>query len=293
MNTSMKVLLAYDGSAAANIALVNLIRIGLPLKTSFLVVTVCEVSPPEPPLSGEEATETVLASGRVSTALARAYQRALKARSDAYLLALGGSERARTFDPTWTVAAEVLSGSPASEIIRRAEERQADLIVVGSEGHSTLGRLVFGSVSLKVAAYAKGSVHVGRSVDENGDGVAPRIIIGVDGSAGAERAVRAVSARTWASGAKVRVVTVDEGQVKAYTMAESAQEELRSAGLVASREIKEGDPLHALIEEARAWGTHCIFVGSRGLSGMNEASGLGRVSAGLVTGAHCSVEVVR
>ncbi|HYH85652.1 MAG TPA: universal stress protein, partial [Pyrinomonadaceae bacterium] len=276
----MKVLIAYDGSPYADAALAGLTRAGLPRETSVLVATACEICPPDPPLSGEEATEAVLATGRVSTALARAYERAMKAQSDAYLLALGASERVRKLNPTWEGAAEVLSGSPARKIVGRARKWQADLVVVGSQGRSTLGRLVLGSVSRQVAAEANCSVRVGRHDLAYGDDTGLRIIVGVDGSTGAERAVRAVGARTWHGGTQVRVVVVDDGRtpmkvadvppdeavlvtgcneagaVKARLMAEWACEEMNKAGLAASTEIREGEPQRVLAEEARAWGVH-------------------------------------
>jgi nucleotide-binding universal stress UspA family protein len=314
MKRSMKVLIAYDGSPYADVSLADLTWAGLPRETSVLVATVCEICPPDPPLSGEEATETVLPTGRVSTALARAYERAMKAQSDAYLLALSASERVRRLNPMWEVAAEVLCGSPALEIIQRARDWQADLIVVGSQGRSALGRLVSGSVSLKVAAEASCTVRVGRRALEEGDSTPIRIIVGVDGSEGAERAVRAVGSRAWPDGTQVRVVAVDdgrapmriaevfldeavtgcdEGAVKARLMVEWAREEFTVVGFTASTEIREGDPQRVLTEEARAWNANSIFIGSRGLGGADEVFGLGRVAAGLVTGAHCSVEVVR
>lgn len=284
--------------------------------TAVLVVTACEIYLPHPPLSTEQATEAVLPTGRVSTALARAYERARKAQSDAYLLAFGASERVRRLNPMWDVGAEVLSGSAALEIIRRARDWQADLIVVGSQGRSALGRLVSGSVSLKVAAEASCTVRVGRRALQDGDTTPIRIIVGVDGSEGAGRAVRAVGSRGWPGGTQVRVVAVDDGQapmriaevlldeaglvtgcnegaVKTRLMVEWAREELTVAGFAASTEIREGDPQRVLTEEARAWDAHSIFISSRGLGGADEVSGLRRVAAGLVTDAHCSVEVVR
>lgn len=38
-------------------------------------------------------------------------------------------------------------GNPATEILRTAEEVQADLIVIGANGHGGLGRLLLGSVA--------------------------------------------------------------------------------------------------------------------------------------------------
>ena len=53
-------------------------------------------------------------------------------------------------------------GDPASEIIAFAEERQADLIVLGSRGRSALAEIVLGSVARNVLAGSKASVLVVR-----------------------------------------------------------------------------------------------------------------------------------
>lgn len=49
---------------------------------------------------------------------------------------------------------ELCWGHPAQEICRYAEERDADLIVIGSHGRSGIGRLLLGSVSHAVANQA-------------------------------------------------------------------------------------------------------------------------------------------
>lgn len=48
------------------------------------------------------------------------------------------------------VETAVLQGYPIHEILRRAEERQADLIVMGTHGRSGIKRLVLGSVAENV-----------------------------------------------------------------------------------------------------------------------------------------------
>ena len=88
--------------------------------------------------------------------------------------------------------AEALLGTPALTVMQQADAWQADLIVVGSQGRSAVGRLVLGSVSKQVATESARSVLVARHVVERGT-AAVRIIIGVDGSPGAEAAVRAVT----------------------------------------------------------------------------------------------------
>jgi nucleotide-binding universal stress UspA family protein len=58
---------------------------------------------------------------------------------------------------------DVRRGSPAEELIAAAREWRADLLVVGSENRSVLGRLFLGSVSSRVLSHAPCSVLVGRT----------------------------------------------------------------------------------------------------------------------------------
>ncbi|WP_082562399.1 universal stress protein [Paenibacillus sp. Root444D2] len=50
---------------------------------------------------------------------------------------------------------EVRSGSITKEILKYADEIQADLIIVGSRGLSSIGEFVLGSVSHNVVQHAK------------------------------------------------------------------------------------------------------------------------------------------
>ncbi len=87
-----------------------------------------------------------------------------------------------------TVAgAHLRRGSPAEEIIDLSEELEVGLVVAGSRGLGTIGKLVLGSVSEKVAYLASRPTLVVRG---QGTGAWPpqRVIIGDDSSEGAKRA---------------------------------------------------------------------------------------------------------
>jgi len=61
---------------------------------------------------------------------------------------------------------EILQGPPADAILRVAETRQPDLIVMGARGLGSLGSLLLGSVSQKVMAHATSPVLVAREQKE-------------------------------------------------------------------------------------------------------------------------------
>jgi nucleotide-binding universal stress UspA family protein len=56
----------------------------------------------------------------------------------------------------------LLTGKPANEIIRFAKEHEADLLIVGTQGKSGLGKMILGSVAENVVRNAPCSVLVVR-----------------------------------------------------------------------------------------------------------------------------------
>lgn len=316
MKERMKVLIAYDGSAHADAALSDLRRAGLPREADALLVSVADG------LVGAyfpvaEVAGPMAMSRRVTSVVELAREQAVLRLAEARDAVRRARRQVALSFPDWEVRSAVLEGDPAEELLKWAEEWRPHLIVVGSQGRSALGRLLLGSVSKAVAERAHGSVRVARRGAEKEDGAPPRIIIGADGSAGAARAVRAVWSREWPAGTEARVVAVDDGSgpvrladvkpnleefgtacnegppVNARLMAEGARVVLLSKGLGASVEVREGDPRRVLIDEAAAWSADAIFVGSNGLDRPLDRAGLGGVAAALVTGAPCTVEVVR
>lgn len=316
MNHKKRVLIAYDGSPYADAALDDLRRAGLPREAEALIVTVSDglVSVASPVA---EVTAPAPTSRRVVSAMAVAADQAVRLHAEAQGFAAHARGHVLSSFPDWEVRTEVLEGSPSWELQWKAEEWQPDLVVVGSQGRSALGRFFLGSVSKQLATKSRSSVRVARRGAEQSDGEPPRIMIGVDGSPGAERAVRSVGGRVWPEGTEVRLVAVDdrvspgriahilptaaaairsrneESAARARRMAEWAEAELRAIGLQVSVAVVNGEPQRTLTEEALKWNADSIFVGAHGLDQADVENGLGSVAAGLVTKAHCTVEVVR
>jgi len=287
----MKILVAYDGSECADAALDDLRRAGLPSNAQVKILSVFENWLPPP--SGLEIIEHI-------------------DRDQEYLaLARRGGIRLISVKPGWEVKSESGAGSPATVIIEKADEWGADLIVVGSHGRTALGKFFFGSVSQKVLHEARRSARVARGRVEEPD-TPVRLIIGVDGSKGAEAAVEAVAARKWPAGSEVRIVNatwtapqltshrmvgpiitwVNEEKARVKDMIDEAVGKLSAAGLKTDVVMKVEEPKRLLVAEAESWGADCIFVGARGM-GRIERFLLGSVSSAVAARAHCSVEVVR
>ena len=311
----MKILIAYDGSESADKGIDDLSRAGLPAEVEALVVSVAEVWLPPPRGEFDDTFPLQIPAG---LKVARAH--AAQIVKEAQELAERGSKRVKQIFPGWRVNHEVTNGSPAHELLKRALEWQPDLIVVGSHGRTALVRLVLGSVSQKVLTEAQTSVRVARPTTGTGASAA-RIVVGIDGSAGAEEAVRAVAARHWTPGSEVRVVVADDllmansvyrvipqvnefvdevnlsERTEAERIAEEAVKQLRSElegkSVTVSSAVLTGNPKQVIVQHAEEFGADCIFTGATGFSNPVERFLVGSVSAAVAARAHCSVEVVR
>jgi nucleotide-binding universal stress UspA family protein len=135
-----RILIAYDGSAAARKALETALATASRDGAELFVVTVCH-----PPDIGDDVeTEAIVES---STRFHRS------------LLAEARGEVART-----GVAAQydLCVGHPAEQILTCADRHNVDLIVIGSRGRSKFAQLLLGSVSKHVLQHANRQVLVVR-----------------------------------------------------------------------------------------------------------------------------------
>lgn len=310
----MKILIGYDGSNCSDAALDDLKSAGLPDETGALVMSIAEVWLPPPPEN--ESLGEYAADLQAHQQPFKAYQTSAKAVTEAETLAKHAKSRLKKMFPAWRVTAEASYGSPAWEIITKANEMKADLIVVGSHGRSAVGRFFLGSISNKILTEADCSVRVARGKIEV-DPMPSRVIIGFDGSPGADAAVEAVAVRNWREQSEFKLVVATDALVPTAigrfvppvadwvkdemksesqwleTLAAPALQRLRDARLAATLQIVAGNPKQVLVEEAERWRADSIFVGANRFGSRIERFLLGSVSAAIAARAACSVEVVR
>ena len=311
MAEKMRILIGYDGSVSANGMLDDLRLAGLPSVAEVEVVTVAETWFPLPASLG--GVETGFAHESITGV------------EDAKSLARHAHHYLKTIFPGWELTYAAAFGSPTAILLGQAENWQPGLIVVGAHGQTGLGGLLLGNVAQKLAAEAHGSVRVARGRARATAGP-PRLLIGIDGSPGAEAAVTAVAGRHWPEGTAVRLVNaiwnlplrdgagadrtgVDEVErhetmtlqiaewvahenARIAEMIRRARERLTARGLVVTETVRDDDPKRLLLTEAREMDADTIFLGARG-RGRLERLLLGSVSSTIVQRAPCSVEIVR
>lgn len=306
----MKILIAYDGSEAADAALEDLQHAGLASDSEVLVMSVADVFVP-PPV--DEVLDNTFPM-YVPEGLRRADERARDKLDQATRLAKAASERIASMFPGWRVAYQAEADSPAWALIKRADEWKPDLIFMGARGHSVFGgRLILGSISQRVLYEARCSVRIARGLKKE-PGKPLRLLIGTDNSTDSNAAVDAICRRRWPSGTEVGLLTVVDtvmpvvagagAAVKWIEVAEESNweqvreifepvaERIRAAGFHTDVLIRRGNPADEIIDEAHTWGADCIFVGAKGTRGIDRLL-LGSVSSAVAARAHCSVEVVR
>lgn len=206
-------------------------------------------------------------------------------------------------------------GNPTHEILETAEEIQADLIVIGARGHSSLERILVGSVSDAVATHAHCSVLVVRpeshATEEGQPPSFHRLTVAFDGSQRAESAVQHLQEFDWSEDScQMEVVTVipeldvfgqeyavrvqmddheSELQQQAMVVKEALGQCCQAVGLTLLRERHIGD---ALVRSAEKSDADVIVMGDSGHSALGRLL-MGSTSKYVLRHAGCSVWISR
>ena len=219
--------------------------------------------------------------------------------------------------------AEVVMGFPRRAISEYAKEWHADLIMVGSHGHSAIGRFLLGSVAQAVLRTAPCSVEIVRQGASGPAASHPmKILLATDGSDCSVGAAHSLAKRPWPAGTVIKVLSVEELMVlqnqmmasslssfypaslieellqdahdRASSAVETAKGILLRAGMKAVSDpvAPVGEPRGVILDAAKLWQADMIVLGSHGRHGLDRLL-MGSVSEAVAIHADCSVEVIR
>ncbi|MEV1248763.1 universal stress protein [Nonomuraea sp. NPDC050022] len=214
------------------------------------------------------------------------------------------ANRARELAPGVEVTTDLREGNVIEQLI--AESASADSVVLGSRGLGGFTGMVLGSVSTAVAGHAAGPVVIVRGPVEALHG---QIVVGYDGSKGAQAAMEYAIDQARARQARLQVVYAWQAPLsapyaRAYSSAlDSAFEQQQRAAREAVNPWREKYPDVELTDEQlcehpvaalmnASASADLVVVGSRGMGGFASAV-LGSVSRGVLHHVTCPVAVVR
>jgi nucleotide-binding universal stress UspA family protein len=175
-------------------------------------------------------------------------------------------------------------GEPAETILYQARRREVDLIVMASHGGGGMERWLLGSVATKVLRGSEIPVLVVRPTEEQSPPKVNKIMVPLDGSDTAEKAL----------GMAVEIAESQEAELVLYmglsfprTGFPSAMEEYVASGLREGKKyldeqaakcegvtvttvVRDTTPVHGIVKAAKAVSADLIVMGSHGRSGVSR-----------------------
>lgn len=206
------------------------------------------------------------------------------------------------------------AGRPAAVITERAEELQADLILVGSRGNTGFKHLLLGSIAEEVVRTATCPVLTIHPTDTRSIEPVKTLLFPTDFSEVANQAISAAT-RLLVGSDEIRVLVVhtfhiapmvmplrgfgrgkslsfvDNAKQLAETATEPTARALRELGFEVEVIVERGDPAEIVTELARDRGVDVIAMGTRGHSKIRQLL-LGSTTERVVEHAPCPVFTV-
>lgn len=295
----MLVLIAYDGSSDAELAIALAGALRWPSDSKLQVAAVVE--PVLPHYTGVRSMGPAVPPPEIDPVMIEQRQRQV---SDAAARLSGDDHQAEGV---------VLRGWPAPMLVDQATRLAADLVIAGSRGHGAVVSMLIGSVSAAVVDTAPCPVLVARTNQVR------TIVLAVDGSGPADVAESLLSTWPIFEDVRIHVISVadvmepvqfglappafhraaaDHASVVAEQkgdhtrIAEETAARLRSAGRQADATVRTGRAAGEIIAFAAETGADLVVMGSQGRTGLARMV-LGSVARKVLNGTGVSVLIVR
>lgn len=212
-----------------------------------------------------------------------------------------------------SVEGETMVGKAANSILDYAQENEIDLIVISSHGRSGISRWVYGSVADKVLHQAACSLVIIHPQVETELIAHKRILVLLDGSLQAERALGPALELAHEVAAEIVLLRVTEmppipkepvegwpGVESVMKMAEQeariylwrVQESLINGRVQINTQVTTGPVAESIIDMANEQQADLIVMASHGRSGVDRWV-FGSVTEKTLRGAHCATLVIR
>jgi len=243
------------------------------------------------------------------------------ARGDAEVVELAEKQAAKLAEKLsrkdLTVTSLVRSGKPFNEIAMLASQRQADLVVIATRGHTGVKRILLGSTAERVVRHAPCTVlTVTAQAKPRRKKQVPtvqlrKVVVAIDFSETSAQALPYASTLAKRFGAEVILLHViqplavtspyspsdvqNAGQaMKRRATAQLSQlcEEVFDGNVAARVAVRFGTPYDEITKAAKSLGTDMIILTTHGYTGLKSAL-LGSTAERVVRHAACPVLVVR
>ncbi len=187
------------------------------------------------------------------------------------------------------------SEDPADTILNMSKEPRFDLIIMGNRAETQVERFELGSITEKVALYSKIPVLIVKKKTR-----ISKLLVAVDGSKQANKAVRYASLLAMKFKAKVTLLHVEATKLAnlepeairriSENILSDAADKIK--GIDLNTRLEYGSPAENIIKVARQENYDLIILGSRGLSSIKRYL-LGSVSEDVSIHARRSVLIVK
>jgi nucleotide-binding universal stress UspA family protein len=197
---------------------------------------------------------------------------------------IGSDLRAQSEPPPVELA--IASGIPGMEIRRLAEQREADLVVLGRKRRSQLARLILGDTAALVARHSR----IPCLLVPADSGPLHRMLVAVDGSDHGMLVLAKAASFAHDVGIALRVLTVEPGpadqppagnSARKGSLDRQAREILNHQGMEAAVQsvlVRRGAVIPQILAAVTASGSDLLAIGYHrgGLPGVIEAGSVGR-----------------